>query len=96
MATALAELMTPTPFEMTTFPNDGGYDELIVARAIPARSLCEHHMLPFVGTAHVGYLPGHRILIPGAPHAVLYSAVVPFVAAVRNFMSDRVQDNGDA
>jgi GTP cyclohydrolase IA len=62
MAAALAELMTPRPFEMTTFPNDGGYDELIVARAIPVRSLCEHHMLPFVGTAHVGYLPGHRIL----------------------------------
>lgn len=62
MATALAELMTPRPFEMTTFPNDGGYDELIVARAIPVRSLCEHHVLPFVGTAHVGYLPGHRIL----------------------------------
>jgi len=62
MAGALAELMAPRPFEMTTFPNDGGYDELIVARAIPVRSLCEHHMLPFVGTAHVGYLPGERIL----------------------------------
>lgn len=62
MAGALAELMSPRPFEMTTFPNDGGYDELIVARAIPVRSLCEHHMLPFVGTAHVGYLPGQRIL----------------------------------
>jgi len=62
MAAALAELMSPRPFEMTTFPNDGGYDELIVARSIPVRSLCEHHMLPFVGTAHVGYLPGSRIL----------------------------------
>jgi GTP cyclohydrolase IA len=62
MATALAELMSPRPFRMTTFPNDGAYDELIVARAIPVRSLCEHHMLPFVGTAHVGYLPGGRIL----------------------------------
>jgi GTP cyclohydrolase IA len=62
MATALVELMSPRPFEMTTFPNDGGYDELIVARGIPVHSLCEHHMLPFVGTAHVGYLPGQRIL----------------------------------
>ena len=62
MATALAELMSPRPFTMTTFPNDGGYDELIVARAIPVRSVCEHHMLPFVGTAHVGYLPGRRIV----------------------------------
>ena len=62
MALALAEMLRPRPFEMTTFPNDGGYDELIVARNIPVRSLCEHHVLPFVGTAHVGYLPGERIL----------------------------------
>ena len=62
MATALSELMRPRPFTMTTFPNDGGYDELILARAIPVFSLCEHHLLPFVGTAHVGYLPGQRIL----------------------------------
>ncbi len=62
MAASLAELMTPRPFQMTTFPNDGGYDELILARSIPVRSLCEHHMLPFVGTAHIGYLPGERIL----------------------------------
>lgn len=62
MAAALAELLTPRPFQLTTFPNDGGYDELIVARGIPVRSLCEHHMLPFVGVAHVGYLPGGRIL----------------------------------
>ena len=41
---------------------DEGYDELILAREIPVRSVCEHHMLPFVGVAHVGYLPGARIL----------------------------------
>ena len=62
MASALAELLRPRPFELTTFPNDGGYDELIVARSIPVRSLCEHHMLPFIGVAHIGYLPGERIL----------------------------------
>src|SRR4030095_849227 len=33
-----------------------------MARAIPVQSLCEHHMLPFVGVAHVGYLPGERIV----------------------------------
>ena len=62
MVAALAELLTPRPFQLTTFANDGGYDELIVARSIPVRSLCEHHMLPFVGVAHVGYIPGERIL----------------------------------
>lgn len=62
MARAYAELFTPRPFDLTTFPNDEGYDELVLARAIPVRSVCEHHLLPFVGTAHVGYLPGERIL----------------------------------
>ena len=62
MAQAFTELLTPRPFELTTFPNDGGYDELILARGIPVRSVCEHHMLPFIGTAHIGYLPGERIV----------------------------------
>jgi GTP cyclohydrolase I len=62
MAAAYAELLTPEPFEPTTFPNEGGYDELIVVRAIPFHSLCMHHLLPFHGVAHVGYLPGERII----------------------------------
>jgi GTP cyclohydrolase I len=62
VADAYAELLTPTPFRATTFPNDGGYDELVVARAIPFHSLCMHHLLPFHGVAHVGYLPGERII----------------------------------
>jgi GTP cyclohydrolase I len=62
MAAALAELLTPLPFEATTFPNDGGYDELVVAQSIPFHSLCEHHLLPFHGVAHIGYLPGARII----------------------------------
>ena len=62
MARAYAELLTPRPFALTTFPNDENYDELVLASGIPVQSVCEHHMLPFVGTAHVGYLPGERIL----------------------------------
>ncbi|WP_455768981.1 GTP cyclohydrolase I FolE [Micromonospora chersina] len=62
MARAYAELLTPREFQLTTFANDEGYDELVLARAIPIRSVCEHHLLPFVGVAHVGYLPGERIL----------------------------------
>ena len=62
VAAAYAELLTPRSFNLTTFPNDEGYDELVVARDIPFHSLCQHHMLPFKGVAHVGYLPGDRIL----------------------------------
>jgi GTP cyclohydrolase I len=62
MARAYAELLTPREFKLTTFANDEGYDELVLARDIPIRSVCAHHLLPFVGVAHVGYLPGARIL----------------------------------
>ena len=62
MARAYAELLSPRSFDLTTFPNDEAYDELVLARDIPVRSVCEHHMLPFVGVAHVGYLPDERIL----------------------------------
>jgi GTP cyclohydrolase IA len=62
VADAYAELLTPQPFRATTFPNDDGYDQLIVARAIPIHSLCKHHLLPFHGVAHIAYLPGERII----------------------------------
>jgi GTP cyclohydrolase I len=62
VAAAYAELLTPVSFTPTTFANDEGYDGLVVATGIPFSSLCRHHLLPFTGVAHVGYLPGDRIL----------------------------------
>ena len=62
VAAAYAELLTPEPFSLTTFANDGGYDELVLVRDVPFRSLCEHHLLPFHGVAHIGYLPAERIV----------------------------------
>jgi GTP cyclohydrolase I len=62
VATSLTEMLTPREFDLTTFPNDESYGELVLAKSIPVQSLCEHHMLPFTGVAHLGYLPGERIL----------------------------------
>jgi GTP cyclohydrolase I len=62
VADAFIEMLTPRDFALTTFANDEGYDELVVVRDIPFHSLCEHHLLPFQGVAHIGYLPGERIL----------------------------------
>jgi GTP cyclohydrolase I len=59
---AYAEMLTPPEFDSTTFGNAAGYDELVLVSDIPVHSLCEHHLLPFTGVAHVGYLPGSRIL----------------------------------
>ena len=62
VADMFAELLTPEPFRPTTFPNDADYDELVLVSDIRFTSLCEHHLLPFRGVAHVGYLPGDRIV----------------------------------
>ena len=62
VAAAFAEMLSPEPFALTTFPNDEGYDELVLARGIPFTSMCEHHLLSFTGVAHVGYLPADRIV----------------------------------
>ncbi len=62
LARAYAELFSPRPFQLTTFPNDEEYDELVLVRDIPFTSVCEHHLLPFTGTVTVAYLPGARIV----------------------------------
>ena len=62
VAASFAELVTPADFSATSFPNEGGYDELVIVRDIPFHTLCMHHLLPFHGVAHVAYLPGERII----------------------------------
>ena len=52
----------PREYLERTFDEVGGYDELVVLRDIPVTSFCEHHMLPFLGKAHVGYLPNDRVV----------------------------------
>jgi len=55
------ELTTRQPFEFTTFDAEGT-DEMIVVGPIPFYSLCEHHLMPFFGTASIGYVPNGRIV----------------------------------
>jgi GTP cyclohydrolase I len=52
----------PREYLARTFEEVGGYDELVLLKDIRVVSFCEHHMLPFLGTAHVGYLPTDRVV----------------------------------
>ncbi|MBV9005192.1 MAG: GTP cyclohydrolase I FolE [Solirubrobacterales bacterium] len=62
VAASFAELVTPAEFAATSFANENGYDELVIARDIPFHTLCMHHLLPFFGQAHVAYVPGEKIV----------------------------------
>jgi len=52
----------PRQYLERTFEEVGGYDQLVVLKDIRFVSFCEHHMLPVVGVAHVGYLPTDRVV----------------------------------
>ena len=62
----------------TTF--EAEYDEMVVIKGIPVTSLCEHHLLPFTGVAHVGYIPGHKKRVIGLskiPRLIAFYATRP-------------------
>jgi GTP cyclohydrolase I len=100
MARAYAELFSAPPFELTSFSNGAQYDELVVVRDIPLRSVCEHHFLPFVGRASVGYLPGERILgLSKLARVVQMFAARPQVqerltAQIANWLDTRLHPRG--
>jgi GTP cyclohydrolase IA len=100
MVRAYAELLESEPLRLTTFPNDEGYDELVLARGIPFRTVCEHHMLPFFGVAQVGYLPGERIVgLSKLARVVQHYAARPqtqerLTKQVANCLATRLQPRG--
>lgn len=59
-AEALKELTTPRTFNFTTFA--AATDNMVVIKDIPFATLCRHHVLPFIGVAHLGYVPDGRIV----------------------------------
>ena len=57
----LAEFTAPSEFELTEFDGEN-YDQMLVQTNIPFYSLCEHHLAPFFGVAHVAYIPNGKIV----------------------------------
>jgi GTP cyclohydrolase I len=57
----LEEFLSPEEFNPTVFTNEG-YNEMVIQRNITFYSICEHHLLPFFGTATIAYIPGDKII----------------------------------
>jgi len=57
------EFLSPEPFEFTTFRNESKGDDMIIEAGIDFYSVCEHHLLPFFGTATVAYIPNDGIIV---------------------------------
>jgi GTP cyclohydrolase I len=60
-ADGLIELLSAASWKFTTFDNTEGQHDLVVQQDIAFTSVCAHHLLPFVGHAHIGVYPGHRL-----------------------------------
>lgn len=60
-AKMIMELTTPEEFEFTTFKNDSDRGEMVIIKDIPFTALCAHHIVPFMGVCHVGYIPQDQI-----------------------------------
>jgi GTP cyclohydrolase I len=54
--------LDPDAYLARTFEEVEGYDEMVVLRDIPFERHCEHHLAPIIGKAHVGYLPGGKVV----------------------------------
>ena len=52
----------PTEILSRTFDDVEGYDEMVIVRDIRIESHCEHHMVPIIGIAHIGYIPNQRVV----------------------------------
>ena len=48
--------------KVTTFPNEEGYEHMVMERDIPFYSMCSHHLVPFYGKAHIAYIPAEKII----------------------------------
>jgi GTP cyclohydrolase I len=76
-----------------TFPNDSGYNQMIVEKDIRVSSMCEHHFVPFVGVAHIAYIPGDKIIGLSKFHRIVnhYSAMPQIQERLTEQVADKLK-----
>jgi GTP cyclohydrolase IA len=98
----LQELTTPAAFEFTVFDNTKGLNEMITLYNIPFYTLCAHHVIPFFGVAHIGYVPGGSIAgLSKLPRAVNHFArglnvQEELTASIADFLDGKLRPLGVA
>lgn len=85
---------------ITTFPNDEGYQTMVMERDIPFYSMCSHHLVPFYGHAHIAYVPQDRIVgLSKLPRILEFYAKRPqlqerLTEQIVGFMEQELQPQG--
>lgn len=88
------------PFKFTTFPNEDDIHDMVIVKDIDFYSMCEHHLIPFFGQAHVGYLPHERIVgLSKIPRVVDWYARRPqlqerMTGQIANYLRDQLKPKG--
>jgi GTP cyclohydrolase I len=96
----LQDLTTPETFDFTVFDNASHLDEMISLSGIPFYTLCAHHVVPFYGVAHVGYVPNNAIAgLSKLPRAVKHFAKNLTVQEdltkdIADFLEDKLRPKG--
>ena len=88
----------PVALLATTFEETAAYDEMIVLRDIRLESHCEHHIVPILGKAHIGYLPAGRVVgIPNLARLVeVFAKRMQIQEALTSQIADTLQDGAEA
>ena len=80
------------PAEQLSVTFDEGHQEMVIVRDIPFYSMCEHHLLPFFGVAHVGYIPGEHGKVVGISKLARVVDVVAKRPQLQERMTTQIAD----